>query len=336
MMNQALFISPLSIVSKHFASQINKADQNFSRSSKMPFVLSANEFDNDSLPIVELGSLDELWFQVAGTRCNLTCTHCFISCSPQNDSFGFLSFGDVERRLLESVKWGVKEFYFTGGEPFLNPDMVTILERTLDFGPATVLTNGTVLKPEWLERLRTAEQGSVYSLEFRVSIDGPTADLNDPIRGSRTFERALRGVELLVQHSFLPIITMTRVWDDAEDSAVLDQFREVLRQHGYDRARLKVLPRLQLGAEANRTCGYSAADRVTAEMLVGYDTSQLVCQHSRVVTDRGIAVCPILIDSHEAILGQTLADANRGFAIAHGACATCYQFGAICTNPSSG
>ena len=194
------------------------------------------------LPIVVLGSLDELWFQVAGTRCNLTCTHCFISCSPHNDSFGFLTLADVERRLQESVEWGVKEFYFTGGEPFLNPDLIAILERTLDFGPATVLTNGTVLKPEWLERLRAAEQGSLYSLEFRVSIDGPTPELNDPIRGPRTFERAMCGVELLVQFGFLPIITMTRVWDESQDAEILGLFRDVLHQHGYDRPRLKVLP----------------------------------------------------------------------------------------------
>ena len=289
----------------------------------------------ESLPIVELGSLDELWFQVAGTRCNLTCTHCFISCSPHNDSFGFLSLSDVERRLLESVEWGVKEYYFTGGEPFLNPDMVAILERTLKFGPATVLTNGTVLKSEWLERLRTAEQGSLYSLEFRVSIDGPTPELNDPIRGPRTFERAMHGVELLVQHGFLPIITMTRVWNEADDDSILGRFREALHQLGYDRPRLKVLPRLLLGAEANRTCGYSSSDRVTAEMLADYDTSKLICQHSRVVTDRGIAVCPILIDSPDAIMGQSLSDADRGFTLSHGACMTCYQYGAICTNPSA-
>lgn len=291
--------------------------------------------DCEQLPIVKLGALDELWFQVAGTRCNLTCTHCFISCSPHNDSFGFLSFDEVERRLLESVEWGVKEYYFTGGEPFLNPELVPMLERTLDFGPATVLTNGTVLKPEWLERLRTAEQGSKYSLEFRVSIDGPTPELNDPIRGPRTFERAMVGVGLMVQHGFLPIITMTRVWDESRDQQILDRFRDVLLQHGYERPRLKLLPRLLLGAEANRTCGYSSADRVTAEMLDGYDTTLLVCQHSRVVTDRGIAVCPILIDSPDAILGMTFHDASRGFAVTHGACATCYQYGAICTNPSS-
>src|SRR5258706_6835258 len=90
------------------------------------------------LPIVELGSLDELWFQVAGTRCNLTCTHCFISCSPHNDKFGFLALAEVERRLLESAAWGVKEYYFTGGEPVLNPGLVSMLGLTADFGPATV------------------------------------------------------------------------------------------------------------------------------------------------------------------------------------------------------
>ena len=97
-------------------------------------------------PLVELFHLDELWFQVAGTVCNLQCRHCFISCSPHNHNFGFLELATVQRILEESVPLGVKEYYFTGGEPFLNRDMVAILEATLRYGPATVLTNGTVLQ----------------------------------------------------------------------------------------------------------------------------------------------------------------------------------------------
>ena len=112
------------------------------------------------LPIVPLAHLDDLWFQVAGTTCNLTCSHCFISCSPHNHNFGFLDLATVQRSLDESLALGVKEYYFTGGEPFLNRDMVAILELTLQYGPATVLTNGTVLKSEWLERLRSAEKAS--------------------------------------------------------------------------------------------------------------------------------------------------------------------------------
>src|SRR5919198_6632679 len=129
-------------------------------------------------PTVALAHLDDLWFQVSGTVCNLTCRHCFISCGPHNHSFGFLDVDTVQRFLDESVGLGVKEYYFTGGEPFLHRDMVAILERTLRYGPATVLTNGTVLKDEWLQRLARAEAESLYSLEFRVSIDGYTPETN--------------------------------------------------------------------------------------------------------------------------------------------------------------
>ena len=133
---------------------------------------------NNNPPSVALRGLDELWFQVGGTLCNLSCNHCFISCHPRNDSFGFLSLEAVKERLRESVQFGVKEYYFTGGEPFLNPQMPAILVATLQYGPATVLTNGTVWKDEWLETLNRAEQESEYSLEFRVSIDGFSAQTN--------------------------------------------------------------------------------------------------------------------------------------------------------------
>src|SRR4029077_362979 len=131
-------------------------------------------------PSIALAHLDDLWFQVAGTLCNLTCNHCFISCSPHNRTFGFLDLETVQKALDESIALGVKEYYFTGGEPFMNPDMVAILELTLQYGPATVLTNGTVFKEEGLVRLRQAEDASPYSLEFRVSIDGASALENDP------------------------------------------------------------------------------------------------------------------------------------------------------------
>src|SRR5947209_12372612 len=134
-------------------------------------------------PLVELAHLDGLWVQVGGTLCNLECRHCFISCSPHNRSFGFLTLETVARVLDESVPLGVKEYYFTGGEPFLNPDMVPILELTLRYGPATVLTNGTVFREAWLRRLAEAGAASPYSLEFRVSIDGYDAAENDAVRG---------------------------------------------------------------------------------------------------------------------------------------------------------
>lgn len=286
-------------------------------------------------PSVELTSLDHLWFQVGGTLCNLQCHHCFISCHPKNDSFGFLSLAEVKRRLEESVALGTKEYYFTGGEPFLNREMTEILIATLDYGPATVLTNGTVFKDEWLVQLREAEEQSLYSLEFRVSIDGFSPETNDPIRGAGTFDRAMRGVRQLVQHGFLPIITAARTWPAAEETTVVGNFIAMLKQSGYDRPRLKLLPTLQLGAEEERTCGYQPDERVTNSMLEDFETSQLICEHSRIVTDRGVHVCPILIESPDSLLADTLADSAQPYPLQYGACYTCYQYGAICSNPSS-
>lgn len=287
-------------------------------------------------PEVPLAHLDHLWFQVGGTLCNLECRHCFISCSPHNHSFGFLDLKTVRRALDESVRLGVKEYYFTGGEPFLNRDMVPILELTLRYGPATVLTNGTVFKEEWLDRLARADAESPYSLEFRVSLDGFTAAMNDPVRGPGTFDRAMRGVRQLVAHGFLPIITVTRTSDEQEDGQLFRGFVRLLRDHGYDRPRVKVLPTLRIGAEERRRRGYRDEERVTPEMMDGFDLGQLICHHSRIVTDRGVYVCPILIEAPDARLGDTLSAALGPYSLRHHACSTCYQYGALCSNPSSG
>jgi molybdenum cofactor biosynthesis enzyme MoaA len=285
-------------------------------------------------PSVALAHLDDLWFQVTGTLCNLTCRHCFISCSPHNHEFGFLDLDTIRRFLEESVGLGVKEYYFTGGEPFLHRDMVDILEMTLRYGPATVLTNGTVFKDEWLGRLSRAEAASAYSLEFRVSIDGYTAESNDSIRGEGTFARALRGVRQLLPFGFLPIITVARVADDEDDGRLFQGFVDLLRRQGYSRPRVKILPTLRLGAEETRQRGYSTDERVTPEMMAGFDQGQLICNHSRIVTNRGVYVCPILIEAPDARLGTTLRESLAAYPLRHHACYTCYQYGSICANPS--
>ncbi len=301
----------------------------------VPLPVRDDDAGSPAVPVIPLAHLDHLWFQVAGTLCNLTCTHCFISCSPHNHSFGFLDLETVRRALDESLRLGVKEYYFTGGEPFLNRDMVPILELTLQFGPATVLTNGTVFKDDWLERLARAEAASPFSLEVRVSIDGCTAEENDPVRGAGTFERALRGIEQLLRFGFLPIVTVALTRDDQDEGRLFDGFVRLLQARGYARPRIKILPTLRLGAEADRQRGYRSEERVTPEMMAGLDPGMMLCNRSRIVTDRGVHVCPILIEAPDARLGATLAEALQPFPLRHHACYTCYQYGTLCANPTS-
>lgn len=290
--------------------------------------------DPEAPPVLHPGSLDALWFQVTGTVCNIRCGHCFLSCSPTNRSFGFLPTDEVERRLEESVALGVREYYFTGGEPFLHPEIVEILSRAVALGPTTVLTNGMLLRRVHLAPLARAAAESRYSLEFRVSIDGFDRETHDALRGEGSFERALAGLELLLDHGFLPIVTAVRTWEPEAEPAVYEGFLALLRERGCRRPRIKLMPALRMGALAELRGGYGPGEAVTAAMVEGFDPDLLLCSASRVVTDRGIWVCPILLDAPEGALGDDLARAAAApVALDHPACTTCWLHGAICANP---
>src|SRR5262249_18015255 len=135
-------------------------------------------------PSVTLLSLDVLWLYVAGTICNLRCTHCFISCAPDNHSHGMMTLEDVRHHLEQAATLGVREYYLTGGEPFMNRELLPILEATLRQGPASVLTNGLFLDEPTCDALRRIADASEYSLDLRVSLDGWEPGDHDRIRGA--------------------------------------------------------------------------------------------------------------------------------------------------------
>jgi hypothetical protein len=171
---------------------------------------------------------------------------------------------------------------------------------------------------------------------LRIRIDGFSPETNDPIRGANTFTRAMQGVKNLVAAGFLPIITCMQSWPDSEHERILAGFRKVLFDIGYTRPRLKILPQLRIGREAQRERGYIAEELVTQEMMAGYDDHLLLCSSSRMATERGVYVCPILIEKSAAKLGETLEEAFQPFALSHQACYTCYLSGAICSNFAPG
>lgn len=283
-------------------------------------------------PVIHLDALDNLWFQVSGTICNIACKHCFNNSSPTNHGFEFMALEQCKPYIDEAVKMGVKEFYFTGGEPFANKELLNILEYALQSGPATVLTNGMLIKENTAQRLKEISSGSIYTLELRISLDGYTEEMNDNIRGNGVFKKVMNGIKLLYENGFLPIVTVTKTWGEFEEEKVLKGFTETLKDSGYKKPRLKILPSLKIGQEALRTKGYENYEFVYEEMLSDYDVSQLICANSRLVTDKGVYVCPILINSPDAKLGDSLEEALKGYELKHQACYTCYLYGSICSN----
>jgi len=281
------------------------------------------------IPYVPMLSLDTLWFQVAGTICNITCTHCFISCSPTNHAHEMLSLADVEVRLAEARALGVRDYYFTGGEPFLNRDMIPILAATLRQGPATVLTNGMLLREEICGQLRELADGSEYSLDIRVSLDGFDRAAHDAIRGAGVWDRVMIGLRNLAQSGINPAITVTEAAEGVGSAEGRARFLDLIRSFGFTKPRLKVLPLFRIGAEAARTRAYEDWERI--ETLGVADAEVLQCSTCRMVTSKGVYVCPILIDSEDARMGHSIAETLRPFPLAHGACHTCWVTGMTCT-----
>ena len=281
-------------------------------------------------PRVSLRSLDVLWFQVGGTLCNLACTHCFVSCSPTNHTHELMSLAEVRRYLDEAVRLGVREYYFTGGEPFLNPEMEAILAATLAVGPATVLTNGLLLDAARCARLKALADVSDYSLDLRVSLDGYDAESNDPIRGEGTFVRILGGICNLASAGLNPVITVTEVCREAAADSGKEKFFALLRAIGIERPRLKILPVFRIGAEAERGGAYESWQRLREgdAPVDGWD--HLQCSACRMATGQGVWVCPILVNEPSAKMGETLADTLGSFPLGHAACWTCHVYGVSC------
>jgi len=281
-------------------------------------------------PLVELKSLDTLWFQVGGTVCNIACTHCFISCSPTNHTHEFMPLADVIPYLEEGAALGVREYYFTGGEPFLNPDMEAILEATLRFGPASVLTNGLLMNRDRCRRLKALSDASDYSLDMRISLDGWDAATNDPIRGEGTFDRIVKGIVTLSEAGLNPVITVTEVTREYATDRGKEKFFELLRSLGIERPRLKVLPMFQMGAEAERTGAYRSWQRLKDGDAPDGSWDHLQCSSCRMVTDQGVWVCPILVNEPQGKMGKTLADTLNAYPLDHPACWTCHVYGVSC------
>ncbi|MEE4329335.1 MAG: radical SAM protein, partial [Wenzhouxiangella sp.] len=153
---------------------------------------------------VDLVRLETLWINT-GTLCNLTCRNCYIESSPSNDRLVYITRAELCGYLDEIQRdgLGTRSIAFTGGEPFMNPDMIPMLEDSLGRGfEALVLTNA--MRPMMKVAEPLLDLGSRYGsrLSIRVSVDHYTRDLHELERGRRAWKPALEGLRWLSRNGF--------------------------------------------------------------------------------------------------------------------------------------
>lgn len=280
-------------------------------------------------PLLPFFGLDTLWLQLTGTLCNIACRHCFITCGPKEDRVPMMTRQRIEDLLLEARELGVKEFYFTGGEPMLHPEFFAVVERTLQEGPTNVLTNGMLIDRAAAQKLRALFDAARYSLDMRVSLDGMTEEENDPVRGRGTFAQITAGIRNLAEVGLSPVLTVVEHADAMRAAGARADFLAFARSLGLPQPRVKFLPLLRIGREPRRTHGYEADD-VVRDTLADDIVRSLQCNNSRLATQDHVLTCPLLLDAPDARLGTRLQDSLRPIRLRWSACHTCVQEGLSC------
>ncbi len=288
---------------------------------------------SETLPSAKLIYLDTLWFQITGTLCNLRCTHCFIACSPENHRLEMMETDQVLSYLEQAQKLGVKEIYYTGGEPFIHKDFLFILAITLRNFPATVLTNGLLINDRRADQLQQLSRTSRYSLELRISLDDYEEQGNDAVRGKGNFNKVLQTYQRLYQRGFLPILAVTEIRDhlnsEGKPSRGYQEYVCLLESIGIDRPRIKIIPIFEMGGLPNP----AAPQYVTSEMMDNFDHRSLQCSTSRMVAHNGVYACPILVGEEKARLAKSsLKETFKPCALYHTACHTCHVTSMTCKN----
>ena len=281
-------------------------------------------------PTAPFLGLSALWIQITGTWCNLECRHCINASGPRAPWLKPLDAATVRRVLAEAETVGVKEIYFTGGEPFMHGEILPLLECALDVAPTTVLTNGTLIGPEQADALAAMAARAPYSLEIRVSLDDTDRALNDRVRGEGAWAKAVEAVRLMRERGLLPIVTATEITRDEHgaESGMYERFRDFLHEQGVDRPRVKIMPVFGLGRQPA-----SLEPPLTEDDLEGFDRSVLQCAAARVVTSTGVYACPILAGLDGARLSTGgLAESFVAAPLYHPACVTCRRTGMTCRN----
>ncbi|MCH2069377.1 MAG: radical SAM protein [Shimia sp.] len=288
---------------------------------------------------VALTDPQTLWFNT-GTLCNIQCENCYILSSPTNDALLYITADEVSDYLdqLDTRNWGVREIAFTGGEPFMNPEMIDITRRSLERGyEVLILTNA--MQPLMRKRVREGllDLRETYrdKLTFRISIDHWSAEHHDTERGVGSFERMLLGMQWLRDEGFQMTAAGRSIWGESEADA-RQGYAELFNSlnipiDALNPAQTMLFPEMDESVEV---------PEITTECwgILNKSPNEVMCASSRMVVRRkgseraSVVACTLLPYVEEFDLGPTLKDAEKPVLLNHPHCAKfCVLGGASCS-----
>ena len=246
---------------------------------------------------VELRGLETLWVNT-GTLCNLSCTNCYIESSPFNDRLIWFRLDDLNGYLDEVAAQDLRTVGFTGGEPFMNPDIIALLNAVLGRGhDVLVLTNA--MRPMQRHKAALAMLKSRHgnALALRVSLDHFSEALHDAERGAGSWFRAMEGLVWLAGNGF-NVSVAGRMPPGQSEAAIRTGFQALFDRLGLD-LDAQDHGRLTLFAEMDESADVPEISEECWDIL-GKHPDQMMCASSRMVVRRKGGETPSVSCLHPA------------------------------------
>lgn len=281
---------------------------------------------------IQPGALRELWFHT-GTACNLACPFCLEGSGPGDDRLQRITLADAKPLLDEAASLGVRQYSFTGGEPFIVKDFVRILRYASSLGPCLVLTNGT---DPMIRRLDEIESLAArpHLVGFRISIDYADPARHDAARGKGNFAKSWQSLAALHARGFA--VSLARQSDAGEDGAEVDgAFRALFAVHG-----LPADTRIVSFPDFLPPGSNPAVRRITENCMTTHhdDDSRrsFMCYFSKMVIKKQgrmrVYACTLVDDDESFDLGGSLAESlGKRVMLRHHRCYSCFAYGSSCS-----
>ena len=295
--------------------------------------------DGEPRASVEFRALKTLWFNT-GTLCNIACDNCYIESTQTNDRLSYLTVNEVNSFLDEicTDRLATEEIGITGGEPFMNPDIVGIMKECLSRGfRLLVLTNAMrpMMRPRIQAALLDLHKRFGEQLTLRVSVDHFNSKLHEQERGANTWQPMLTGLKWLTLNGLHIDIAGRTCWGESE-AQLRQGFADLFARQGiavdaYDKKRLMLFPEMDITArvpEITEAC-WDILDTSPEDLMCA--TARMVVKHKGAAAP-SVMACTLLAYDERFDLGSSLAAANTAVPLNHHHCAKfCVLGGGSCS-----
>ena len=232
----------------------------------------------------------------------------------------------------------MREIAFTGGEPFMNPEMIEITRRSLERGyEILILTNAMrpMMRKSMQNGLRALAETYRDKLTLRISVDHYSAKHHDFERGEGAFEKTLAGMRWLRDAGIRMAVAGRTVWGESE-AASRAGYAELYKREGFDIAADNP-GQTVLFPEMDETVDVPEITTACWDIL-NKSPQSVMCASSRMVVKRrgaakpAVLACTLLPYDPQFELGTTLEEAETSVRLNHPHCAKfCVLGGASCS-----